>query len=52
MKTATIKYKWICTCNAGECDFDTKKEAVEERNGKFCGRWLDLKKRKEKHETN
>ncbi|MHC4616307.1 MAG: hypothetical protein ACYTEQ_01000 [Planctomycetota bacterium] len=42
-----IRYIWICECNAGMCDFDTKREA-DERVGrsKFCGNWERIRKKR------
>lgn len=41
-----MRYAWICTCSAGECDFDTKREAEEACDSQFCGQRISLKKRR------
>ena len=50
------KYEWICECTHGWCPFDTKREAYDHTNTKFCGRRLSIKKKrvstnKFKHKT-
>ena len=37
---------WICECKAGFCEFKTKNEALDNNHGKFCGKWISLKRRK------
>ena len=46
------KYIWQCECKAGWCDFDTKREAEEEKNGKFCGKFIGIKKEIKGEEMN
>ena len=46
MKRRLGRGDWVCECNFGWCDFKTKREAVEARNGTFCGKWIGLEKRK------
>ena len=29
---------WVCECNAGFCDFESKADALAAQGGKFCGR--------------
>jgi hypothetical protein len=45
------KYIYICSCNAGDCHYDSYAEYIGQKYSKFCGINRKIRK-KRKHNAN